>query len=169
MKSQNIVQMIFFVFFFSIGAASLAGSLLYDDMVQYYQNKQLLKAEQQYLDQLKSLNTDYDVLLSRLEKDPNLVKRIAIATLGTKSEDSNTIYPRATPEQLTAARKALEDQSLRPSVNEPTMPKWLIRCKEPRRRMMLFLAGAGLILISFICFAPAKKPQSRQQSPDQHE
>lgn len=159
MQMQNVIRTILFAVFFSGGAASLGGSILCDDLVRYYRNRQLLKAAQQYLDRLKSLNTDYDVLLSRLETDPNLVKRIAPAALGTEPQDANTIYPRATARQLATARKALAEA---PSCYQtgPTMPRWLMRLREPRRRIMLFFAGAGLILISFICFAPAgDKPQ----------
>ena len=37
------------------------------------------------------------------------------------------------------------------------VPSWLQRCSEPRRRMVLFVAGASLILISLVCFAPEPK------------
>jgi len=159
MQRQNIIRTILFVLFFSGGAATLGGSILCDDLVQYYRNRHLLKAAQQYLDRLKSLNTDYDVLLNQLETDPNLVKRIAPAALGTEPQDANTIYPRATAKQLAAARKALAEAPSRYQT-EPTMPRWLTRCSEPRRRIMLFFAGAGLILTSFIYFAPVRdKPQ----------
>jgi len=159
MQKQNIIRAFLFVVFFSIGVTSLSSSiLLCDDLVRYYQNRQLLKAAQQYLDRLKSLNTDYDVLLSQLETEPNLIKRIAPATLGTEPEDTNAVYPKATVEQLATARKALADPmyiGMRHYQTQPTMPEWLCRCSEPRRRIILFFAGAGLIFISFICFGPA--------------
>ena len=156
MQRQNVIRMILFALFFSSGAASLGSSLLCDDLVQYYRNKQLLKTAQQYLDRLESLNTDYDALLAQLEKDPNLIKRIVPATLGIEPQDANTIYPRPTAQHLAAARKALEHQPSQ-CQNEPMVPRWLTRCSEPRRRIMLFFAGAGLILIAFICFGPAKQ------------
>ena len=144
-----------FVIFFSIGAASLGISILCDDLVQYYRNRQFLRVTRQSVNRLKSLNTDYDVLLEQLEKDPNLVKRLAPATLGTEPEDANAVYPRATPEQLAAAHKALmEDQ--KDQSDAEMLPRWLTRCSEPRRRMTLFVAGSVLILISFTCFAPVK-------------
>jgi len=155
--------MVLFLVFFGIGTASLSASILCDDLLQYYRNRHLLKAAEQYLERLESLNTDYDLLLRQLEKDPNLVKRIAPAALGIEPEDANAIYPRATAEQLAAARKALEeDQGNRQDEPCPTLggvPKWLSRCSEPRRRITLFLAGTGLILISLICFGPAKQAQ----------
>ncbi len=151
-----------FVIFFSIGAASLSISVLCDDLVQYYRNRQLLKVTQQSVDRLKSLNTDYDILLEQLEKDPNLVKRLAPATLGTEPEDANAVYPRATPEQLAAARKALmEDQ--KDQSDAAMLPEWLTRCSEPRRRMTLFIAGSVLVLISFSCFTPAKQHPAKKK------
>jgi hypothetical protein len=154
-----------FALFFSVGAAALSGSLLCGDLARYYRNKQLLKTSEQYLSKLKSLNTDYDVLLRQLKNDPNLIKRIAPATLGIEPEvadskgDENTIYPKLTNEQLAAARKALEKESIQYQ-NEPAVPGWLTRCSEPRHRIILFFAGAGLILTSFACFAPTNKPQN---------
>ena len=151
-----------FVVFFSIGAISLGGSILSDDLVRYYRNRQLLKAAQESLDRLKSLNVDYDILLEQLEKDPNLFKRIASATLGTEPEDADAIYPRATAEQLAVAHRVLaEEPDQEPA--EPVMPGWLTRCSEPRRRMMLFFSGGALILISFICFGPAKHTPKKQE------
>ena len=157
MQGRKVIQAVFFVLFFSIGAASLSSSVLFDDLIQYYQNKQFLRAAQKSLDRLKSLNADYDVLLERLEEDPNLVvERLGPATLGTKTVDANTVYPRARSRQLAAARKALMEESNGEST-EAAMPQWLKRCSEPRNRILLFFSGVVLVLISFVCFRPAKQ------------
>ena len=161
MQGRNAIRLILFVIFFSIGAASLGVSILCDDLVQYYRNRQLLKVTQQSLDRLESLNTDYDALLEQMEKDPNFVKRLAPATLGTKPEDTNAVYPRATPEQLAAARKALMEDPNDQSAG-PMLPEWLTRCSEPRRRITLFIAGSFLILISFTCFTPVKQTTKKE-------
>ena len=161
MQGRNVIRTILFVIFFSIGAASLGVSILCDDLVQYYHNRQLLKVTQQSLNRLESLNADYDALLEQLEKDPNLVKRLAPAALGTEPEDANAVYPRATPGQLAAARKALtQDPNDQSTV--PALPEWLTRCSEPRRRITLFVAGSVLILISFTCFTPVKQTTKKE-------
>jgi len=162
MQGRNFIRMILFVVFFSIGAASLGISILCDDLVQLYRNKRLLNVTQQSLDRLESLNADYDVLLEQLEKDPNLIKRLAPATLGTEPEDANAVYPRATPEQLAAARKALAHDPNDRSEGH-MLPNWLTRCSEPRRRITLFIAGSFLVLISFTCFAPTKQPPEKEK------
>jgi hypothetical protein len=162
MRRQIILRTLFFVVFFSIGAAALSGSILCEDLLEYYRNRELLKSAEETLSRLESLNTDYDVLLEQLRRDPNLFERIGPATLGTEREDEETIYPKVTPEQLDAARMALTEQSgERPP--EPTMQRWLGRCSEPRRRIILFLAGALLVLISFIWFGSSKDKNEGQK------
>ena len=157
MQGRKVIQAVFFFLFFGIGAASLSSSVLCDDLVQYYQNKQLLKSSQESLDRLKSLNSDYDILLERLKEDPNLVvERLAPVTLGTGPADANTVYPRARSQQLAAARKALMEESNGRSA-EPIMPEWLNRSKKPSSRIMLFASGVVLILTSFVCFRPTRQ------------
>jgi len=161
LRRQNIIRSFLFVVFFSIGAAALSGSILFTDLLRYYNNRELLKAEKELSNRLKSLNADYDALLQQLRNDPNLIKRITLVTLGKEDNDANTIYPKATAEQLAAARKALtEETSTEPA--DTSLPRWLTRCREPRRRTMLFFAGAGLILISFMCFGPAKEKNKKK-------
>lgn len=152
---NTILRVFLFVVFFSIGAAALSGSILCDDLLRYYTNKQLLKTAENSLSRLKSLNADYDALLEQLQTDPNVIKRIAPATLGTEPADANAIYPKATAEQLAAARKALSKKAGRPPVG-PQIPDWIIRCSKPPQRVILFLAGGFLILISFTCFGRIK-------------
>jgi len=145
MQGRKIIQAVLFFMFFSIGAASLSSSILCDDLIKYYQNKQL------------------DALLKRLKEDPNLiVERLAPATFGTEPEDPNTVYPRANSRQLAAARKALIEESNRKSA-EVAMPRWLRRCCEPRNRILLFVSGVVLVLISFVCFRPARRTFDKQE------
>ena len=155
---MNIIRIFLFVVFFGIGAASLSGSILCDDLVRYYRNKHLLETARASLNRLESLNADYDALLDQLEKDPNFVTRIAPAAIGVEPADQNAIYPVPTAEQLAAARKALTEEPS-PQLADSMVPQWLTRCSELRRRIGLSLAGAGLIFVSFIYFVPAKRPQ----------
>ncbi|MHC4482126.1 MAG: hypothetical protein ACYSW4_01115 [Planctomycetota bacterium] len=161
MRRQNILRTLLFVVFFGVGAAALSGSILCDDLLQYYTNRQLLKSAEESLNRLKSLNADYDALLQQLRNDPNLVERIGHAILGTEPDDANTIYPEVTPEQLDAARRALMEDSDK-QIPEPMIPAWLSRCRKPSRRIALFVAGAFLILISFICFGSGKQTGEKE-------
>jgi len=159
MLKHNIIRTFLFVILLSVGAAALGASILVDDLLQYYHNKQLLDAAQKNLQRLEALNSDYDALLQQLKTDASFVKRIAPAVVGSEPADTNAIYPKATAEQLAAAREVLSEDLARQST-EPTIPKWLKRCSHPTRRMVLFLAGASLILISFVSFSPSKEKTS---------
>jgi hypothetical protein len=147
------IRTIFYVLFFAFGAASLGLSVLCEDLYQYYQNRQLARAARHSLEKLKALNDDYNMLLSQLDEDPNLIKRLAPAAIGSEQPDPNTVYPRVTARQLAAARRALTDPNQQAA--EPVIPGWLSRCSEPPKRLALFVSGIALILISFICFRPA--------------
>ncbi len=81
MQSRNIIRTFLFVIFFCIGAAAVGGSIICDDLLEYYQNKVSLKKEKALLRRLDSLNTDYDILLKQIDSDPNVIKRLAPAAL----------------------------------------------------------------------------------------
>ncbi len=150
------MRTLLFIVFFSIGAAALSVSIFFDDLLRYYHNRQLLKITETSLTRLESLNADYDALLQQLGKDPNFIERIAPATLGTEPADANAIYPKATPEQLAAARQVLTEETSQ-QYAKPEIPDWITRCSKPRRRIILFLAGAFLILISFVWFGGVRR------------
>ena len=156
MQRQNILRTLLFVVFFSIGATAMYASIICNELIGLYHKRQLLKAKQEDTSRMESLNADYDAVLEQVKKDPNLIKRIAPATLGTEPENKDAVYPKATPEQLDAARKVLTEDSDR-HTEDSMIPVWLARCSEPLQRVILFLSGGFLILVSFVCFAPAKQ------------
>jgi len=158
MQRHGILHLFLFVVFFSTGAAALGAAVLCDDLILYCRNKYLVAQAQVSLERIESLNADYDALLHQLEEDPNLLKRIAPVALGTAPEDPNAVYPKARARELAAARKTMIEQN-GPEMSEPPLPKWLQRCSEPRNRMGLFLAGAGLVLVSLVCFTPKAAPR----------
>ncbi|UCF15500.1 MAG: hypothetical protein JSW59_19035 [Phycisphaerales bacterium] len=162
MQGRNVIRAILFVLFFSIGSATLSVSILCDDLARYYRNSELLAAAEESLDKLKSLNTDYDAVIAMLQSDPNdpnSVRHLARVTLGPEHRDPNTVYPRATADQLAAARRVLAVYSNNPASAEAksSMPKWLKRCSESRRKLTLFACGVVLILISLVCFGRRKE------------
>lgn len=156
MSERNIINAILFIIFFSVGAASLGISVLCEDLSEYYQNRQLLKSAKESLERLKLITNDYDILLSRLENDPNFVERLAKATVGSESGEPNTVYPVESMELLAEVRQVLNSEADKPAEQEqePGIPDWLARCREIKRRITLFVSGVVLILISLICFRP---------------
>ena len=158
MRNQNILRPLFFVIFFTVGATAMCGSILCNELLRRCQRKELLKAGKQTSYKLKTVIADYDVLLEQCEKDPNLAERIAPAALGIEPADRDTVYPQATAEQLAAGKALTEDSDCR--VSEPAVPDWLTRCSRPVNRVILFLAGAFLVLVSFVWFGPVKQKSS---------
>ena len=158
MQRQGILHLLLFVIFFGIGAGALGVAVLCDDLIQYCRNKHLVIEAQRSLQRFESLNAEYDALLEQLENNPDVLQRIAPATLGTRPADPNTVYPRARARELAVARQALLDQADQQTAEAP-IPKWLRRCSEPAKRIVLFIAGAGLVLISLVCFTsnPARE------------
>jgi hypothetical protein len=156
MLRQSIFHLLFFVGFFSVGAGALGVAVLCDDFVRYCRNQHLVKEAQASVRRLKALNADYDGLLEQLESNPDLLKRIAPVTLGTQPDDPNAIYPKARAQELAVARKALVEQTDQ-ELAEPPVPQWLQRCSEPVKRIVLFIAGAGLVIISLVCFTPEEQ------------
>jgi len=160
MHRQGIFHLLFFLVFFSVGAASLGVAVLCDDFVQYCRNRHLTKQAQLSVERLQALNADYEGLLEQLEKNPDLLKRIAPVTLGTEPDDPNAIYPKARARELAVARQALVEHAGEEAA-DASIPRWLQRCSQPPKRIALFIAGAGLILISLVCFTPEEpKPQA---------
>ena len=156
MPMQSTLRIFVFIVFFSIGAAAMSISVLCDELLRYYHNKQAFNSAEESTEKLKSLNTDYDVLIEQLKNDPNFIDRIVPATLGIEANEPNTIRPKATVEQLAAAKEALTADA-NDKTNALLVPDWLNRCSEPRRRAVLFVTGAVLILISFMYFGPAHR------------
>ncbi len=74
----------------------------------------------------------------------------------SKTHFSPPFWQTASGDGDKAARKVLAKDHNQELI-EPNVPAWLTRCSEPHRRIILFFAGAGLILISFICFGPAEQ------------
>lgn len=148
--------------FFSVGLGAFAFSMLMDVLLGKYTLERKLARVQKNNEILRKLISDYETVLMQIKNDPNIYKRIAPAVLGTEPADPNTAYPKATAEQLAAVRKALTEDLDR-GFTGPAVPRWLVRCNQPYRRIILLLAGAFLIIISFMCFSSAKQSARNDQ------
>lgn len=152
---QNFTKLLLFTLFFSIGAAALSIAVLYNDLLRYYHYKQLVEQAEQSLVELKAINEEYDELLNNLQSDPRMYDRAAMAVMGRHPNEPNAVYPKASPEQLAAAKQALAQASDKKYI-EPEIPYWLKRIQQPQRRLALFLSGSALVLIAFLFFWPSK-------------
>ncbi|MCK4959920.1 MAG: hypothetical protein KAT00_10980, partial [Planctomycetes bacterium] len=155
---------VLFCVFFSVGASAIVLSILTDELQQLYDGRAVLQNQQADSDRIAALIDDYDGQIRFINEDPNVLKRLEHATFGTEPVAEDTAFPRASDERLEAARKALlEETDTQQDSSAP--PAWLERCTQPRFRQSLFIAGAGLVLITFIFFGtPAKIAKKPEQS-----
>ena len=152
---------ILFIVFFTVGAAALCGAILSRELMKYFENTQLLEESTASVEKLESLISDYEELLKQRQDDPNLIKRIIAVTMGGEVNEPNTVYPKLTASELQAAKITLAKQQ-KETKKKKTIPEFIVRCNEPRRRIGLFLAGASLVMTSFICFGPVKKGSKKK-------
>ena len=153
-NKETIDRLIIFLIFFAAGLSVMMASLLFTDFYAYYQNKVLLAEAKRDVEKLKSLNDDYNDLLRQLRSDEQVGQRLAAATFGVEPKQQGVAYPRETITQLAAARRVLMEETDRKAQKATVMPDWLERCKNPNKRLIVFIAGAALILIAFIYFGP---------------
>lgn len=155
-RMAAIFRFILFAVFFSVGASAVTLSIIADQIEQLYESRAVLAHQQAETEQLKSLIDDHIAQITVIQHDPNVLDRLEYSMFGTEPTAEDTAFPKASAEQLQAAQLALIDQ-IKDSTKSPATPQWLTRTLEPRFRYSLFLAGAGLILITFIFFgSPAK-------------
>jgi len=160
MRAGRIARGLFFVCFFGVGAAAFSISILSDDLVRYYQNRHLLRSAAAAVNRLKLLNEDYDVLLGRLENDPNLVGNIAPAELGTEPADADVVYPKAATADLEVVRSIIEKHPA-PAAGEPPMPVWVNWLGLRLFRVVSFILGFFLIIASFVFFGPVRSGEGK--------
>lgn len=151
---RSFIRLLLFAVFFSVGTASLTTSVLCEDLLRYYRYKQLVARAERNLDKLESLNEEYDALLSNIQNDPNLLDRAAMAVLGRRPPEPNAVYPKASQQQLAAVEQMLTEIN-QSRLEEPAEPKWLKQLAKPSKRLAIFISGAALVLIAFVCFGPA--------------
>lgn len=155
---QSFIRVIAFFITFGVGAGTLTLSVLCEDLTRFFANKQLLAHEKQKLASLEEKVQVYDALLVNMEKDPDVMDRIAPAVLGLESDDPNTAYPFTGVQELAVAKQMLQKDE---NASMSQMPPWLVRCCERRRRLALFLLGGVLVLIAFACFGLVRLPEAK--------
>ncbi|MHC5060428.1 MAG: hypothetical protein ACYTFK_05020 [Planctomycetota bacterium] len=165
---MRLVRYVLFCLFFAVGAGAVALAVLADEVHNYYEGRSLLEKTLADNENIQFLTIEYEAQIDEIRKDPNIVARLRRVVLGLESSDEDTAFPTASQELLAEAGAAvLEDLQADKSARE--IPKWVKRISEPKVRRSLFLAGAGLVLVTFIFFgAPAEKPhenQARQTNP----
>jgi hypothetical protein len=154
-RTQAFIRYIFFCIFFAVGIAAIFLSIKADEIYNLYESSSLLTQTGAANQRLEDLNTEYDLQLQTIEKDPNIISRLKAIELGEQPHREETVFPDAPDEIIAIAKEALKNNdNLKPS--EIAIPQWASRITEPRIRKGLFFAGAALVLLSFVCFGTLK-------------
>jgi hypothetical protein len=159
------VRYISFCLFFAIGILAIAMSILAEEIGTYYSNLDAVAHVKNINAEIKTKITESEMQIAEAEKNPEIIERLKRVTFGLKLEAEDTAFPKASRRDLEqAAREILESAE---KTQTPTAVKqWVYRCQQPKIRLALFLAGAGLILINFIFFTASTPTKNLPQIQD---
>lgn len=150
-----IVRYVFFCLFFTVGAGAITLSILIDpEMTTYFQNRQMLAEIERENAKIKDLTEQYQAQIDLIHSNPDVLRRLEWVTFG-KTEDPAAALSADNQVLREAAQSILTDLQEKPE--EPQLPRWFQRCKDPNIRTALFAAGAGLVLITFLFFGSPNK------------
>ena len=156
-KGSAILRYLLFCIFFTAGAGAIALSILIDPEIRnYYQSRLQLRQVEEGNVRMERLITQYDAQIRQLESDPNLLTKLETFTFGHEPDLEGVILPKASKEELAAAKEALFAE-LDEQKDAQLVPQWVHRCAKPKNRKVLFVAGCGLIVITFIFFGTPRR------------
>ena len=155
MPKKSFLRVLLFAIFSCLGIATISLSMLTQEWVDLYTIKSKLRKVEQTNLKIELLNRDHQTLIDQIHSDPNILKRLDTVILGIAPADSNIPVPNVTAQQLQRAKALLAEDNpeKQPDI---LLPRWLHRCSSSRSRWILFIAGAGLILVPFACFGKVK-------------
>lgn len=156
-KTYTLLGGVLFSIFFGVGLAAAAASILAAEALELYMVQIKLEQTQEANLRIEKLINDYRVLISAVEQDPNILARLSTVTLGAEPEEDDVAYPKASGEQLAAAKQVTLEKIKYESGDEPAIPLWVLRCVRPWSRICLFFAGTGLVIVAFTCFGTYKE------------
>jgi hypothetical protein len=153
-NAGTLLRFVLFCLFFTVGASAIVLSVLTDEIVNFYRTRDLpdrIEADNQRTATCPAA-TISNSSRSPGPRPPQTTRRSLFTPPAT---GDNTVVPVATEEQLTAAGEALF-KNLQSNDQPSQLPHWLLRMADEvngiKNRLMLFLAGMGLILVTFIFF-----------------
>ena len=161
------LRFVLFCVFFTVGTTAFWIAVVADDLVQFYTIRARRDSAQQDVLRLQGAIEDHIVAIERIEADPNVTRRLAPVTFGTEPEGEDTVYPARRDGVVSAEKVLAKMHQKEPEV--AVLPGWVERCKSTTGRIVLLLAGAGLIIIAFTCFGSTtpRQPEPEPEPDDQ--
>ena len=154
-----ILRFILFCIFFTIGATAIVLSVLAEEIEDYYEQRGVPGLMEADNERIRNLAAKYEDQVAAIKATPSILKNLEHITFGSQPSAEGTTFPNASPGQLSAAKEALVENVNR-RVAPSQLPEWVRRCKDPNSRLTIFVAGMGLVLITFIFFGtPSRRKQ----------
>jgi len=154
-KLEAILRLLLFVICSAIGILSIALATLGNEWKGLYDTKAAVIQTERNNVKIEQIIKDHEVLTGQIATDPNILAKIAPLTLGSDVNDPNERRANITAEMLDKAKAVLNSSDDAASLPQP--PIWLQRSTTDENRIILFVCGAGLVVVSFACFGKMKK------------
>lgn len=156
-RKTDILRLILFCIFFSVGAGAVALSLLAGELKVYYENKQALWRIEHANREVEQLTERYTQQIEQIERDPNQLRKLRWAVLGEEPNEPGKVFPQVDARELARVMAVIETMQ----EPEPNMvPPWVKRSNQVNMRYGLFFAGAGLIVTTFIFFGVGRETKA---------
>lgn len=148
-----LFRFIWFCLFFTIGLGAMTLSILVEpELMNYYLSRRALDEIYTQNEQIKELTDQYTAKINLIAQEPNVLERIRVLAFNEPLWRENTVFPRGDDQQLRQKTQMLFEQLEQKQNTPPAIPIWLERCIQPNIRRALFVAGAVLVLLTFIFF-----------------
>lgn len=150
-KAGLVVRYVLFCVFFAVGLGAVVLSILVDEIEDFYESRAATVEVEQVNETMEGLVLDVEAQIERAKNDPASLERLKRVMLGVEPSAEDTVFPKATDEGVALAAAVLERAKETADTKE-AVPVWVARCMEQRYRWSLFVAGMGLVLITFLFF-----------------
>ncbi len=158
---EKFYRAVFFSIFAAVGIAAVTLAVLGPEWKNLYKLKAARALSEQNNTKITRLLADHQELINLINTDPNVLKRLAAVELGKDANEPDVIAAQITSDLLSQAKVVVEDVE-NPGTIVPQPPRWLLRATPNSSRIILFAAGAGLILVSFVCFSTPEDKTARK-------
>ena len=103
----RIIRAILFCIFLAVGIGAIAFSIIVGEINEYYTSRDALVKLEADNERLKKLSTEYDLQIEQATADPEILERLKRVTLGEQPESEDTVYPKASRQDIAAAEAVM--------------------------------------------------------------
>lgn len=156
-KIEKFSRAVLFSIFALVGILSVFLAVIGPEVKNLYKIRAATRQSEQNNAKIEQIANDHQDLINLINQDPNILSRLAPAELGENVRDPNNPIVAVTQKSLVQAKEVLDEMDTEnQSASNENIPNWLLRATLKSSRIVLFISGASLMLISFVCFSGRK-------------